>query len=127
MNLNSIHEYADIMRKRYLKANKREKSRILNEFVKVTGYHRKSAIRVLLKVFPSTTGRRGRPATHGSVLQPLKVVWEASDRLCSKRLHPFMTEMIQVLRRKSELQIFCIEILSLGGQVNKSEAYVNTG
>jgi hypothetical protein len=52
MTLNSIHEYADIMRKRYLKANKREKSQILNEFVKVTGYHRKSAIRVLIKVIP---------------------------------------------------------------------------
>jgi hypothetical protein len=105
MTLNSIHEYADIMRKRYLKANKREKSQILNEFVKVTGYHRKSAIRVLIKVSPSTAGRRGHPAAYGSVLQPLKVIWEASDRLCSKRLHPFMTEMIQVLKRKRELHL----------------------
>ena len=105
MTLNSIHEYADIMRKRYLKANKKEKSQILNEFVKVTGYHRKAAIRVLLKVAPLTTGRKGHPATYGAVLQPLKVIWEASDRLCSKRLQPFMPEMIQVLKRKGELQI----------------------
>jgi hypothetical protein len=105
MTLNSINEYADIMRKRYLKARKKEKSQILDEFVKVTGYHRKAAIRVLLKVTSLTPGRKGHPATYGTVLQPLKVVWEASDRLCSKRLQPFMAEMIQVLRRKGELHI----------------------
>jgi hypothetical protein len=105
MTLNSIHEYADIMRKRYLKSSKQEKSQILDEFIKVTGYHRKAAIRTLLKVASLTTGHKGHPATYGSVLQPLRVIWEASDRLCSKRLQPFMTEMIQVLKRKGELQI----------------------
>jgi hypothetical protein len=105
MTLKSIHEYADIMRKRYLKANKKEKSQILNEFVKVTGYHRKAAIRVLLKIAPLTPGRKGHPATYGAVLQPLKVIWEAGDRLCSKRLQPFIPEMIQVLKRKGELHL----------------------
>jgi hypothetical protein len=33
--LKSIHEYADIMRKRYFKANKKEKSQILNELPKI--------------------------------------------------------------------------------------------
>lgn len=105
MTLNSIREYAAIMRKRYLKASKKEKSQILNEFVKVTGYHRKAAIRVLLKVVSLTSGRKGHPTTYGFVLQPLRVIWEASDRLCSKRLQPFIPEMIQVLRHKGELQI----------------------
>jgi hypothetical protein len=105
MTLNSIQEYAEIMRKRYLKAGKKEKSQILNEFVKVTGYHRKAAIRVLRKIAFLTTGRKGHPATYGAVLQPLKVIWEASDRLCSKRLQPFMTELVQVLKRKGELKV----------------------
>jgi hypothetical protein len=35
----------------------------------------------------------------------LKVIWEASDRLCSKRLQPFIPEMVKVLRRHSEQQI----------------------
>ena len=78
MTLNSIQEYAEIMRKRYLKADKKEKSQILNEFVKVTGYHRKAAIRVLLRVTSLTTGRKGHPAIYGAILQPLKVIWEAS-------------------------------------------------
>lgn len=105
MTLNSIREYVAIMRQRYLKVCKKEKSQILNEFVKVTGYHRKAAIRVLLKITPLTAGSKGRPATYRSVLQPLRAIWEASDRLCSKRLQPFIPEMIQVLKRKGELQI----------------------
>jgi hypothetical protein len=73
--------------------------------VKVTGYHRKAAIRVLRKVASLTTGRKGHPTTYGAVLQPLKVIWEASDRLCSKRLQPFMTELVQVLKLKGELKV----------------------
>ena len=93
------------MRKRYFKADKKEKGKILDEFLKVTGYHLKSAIRVLLKMANHPNNRRGRPASYGSVLQPLKSIWEASDRLCSKRLQPFMPEIIQVLRRQGEIHI----------------------
>ena len=47
MTRGSIREYAAAVRPRYLKASKREKKRILDEFCQVTGYHRKSAIRLL--------------------------------------------------------------------------------
>lgn len=40
-------EYAEAIRLRYLKGDKKEKGKILSEFVKVTGYNRKSAIRLL--------------------------------------------------------------------------------
>jgi len=33
------------------------------------------------------------------------MVWEATDRLCSKRLHPFLPELVKVLRRHSEITI----------------------
>jgi hypothetical protein len=39
------------------------------------------------------------------VLEPLITIWEASDRLCSKRLHPFIPEMIRVLQQKGELRL----------------------
>jgi len=38
-------------------------------------------------------------------MEPLRVVWEASDRVCSKRLQPFLPEMIRVLRQHGEHQI----------------------
>jgi hypothetical protein len=105
MNKSGVKEYASEMRKRYQKASKKEKNQILNEFVTVTGYHRKAAVRLLLNAPKPTSGHRGRTTSYGGVLEPLKTIWEASDRLCSKRLKPFLPEMIQILRRNGELQI----------------------
>jgi hypothetical protein len=74
MTTKSIQEYAEIMRQRYIKEDKKEKGKILDEFIKVTGYHRKSAIRVLLKIAKSPHSRRGRPSSYSSVVQPLKSI-----------------------------------------------------
>jgi hypothetical protein len=35
----------------------------------------------------------------------LKVAWEASDRLCSKRLQPFLPELLAVLERSKEITL----------------------
>ena len=44
--------------------------------------------------------KSGRPRQYGAtVARALRVVWEATDRLCSKRLHPFLPELVKVLRR----------------------------
>jgi hypothetical protein len=50
MSRGSIQEYTDAVRWRYLKAKKKEKSQILDEFTKVIGYHRKAAIRLLRRL-----------------------------------------------------------------------------
>ncbi len=105
MTRGSIREYMVAVQDRYRSADKIDKGKILDEFVKVTGYHRKSAIRALLNMPKQSGGRRGRPARYRSVLSPLRAIWEASDRLCSKRLQPFIPEMIKVLRRNGEQQI----------------------
>jgi len=105
MTLNSIKEYALAIRFRYQKATKEEKGKILDEFVKTTGYHRKAAIRLLLKPSPVGHLKRGRVSGYQSVREPLKTIWEASDRLCSKRLKPFLPEMIRVMSSKGELKI----------------------
>jgi len=103
----SINEYLKAIRERYLRASKEEKGRILDEFTQVTGLHRKAAIRLLGRVSkPTVQRRRGRRRQYdGRVIEVLKDVWEASDRLCSKRLRPFMAEMIIQLRRHGELHI----------------------
>ena len=105
MTLSSVKEYVAAIRDRYQTGNKEEKGKILDEFVKVTGYHRKAATRLLLKATSPLKDRRGRPSQYSTILSPLRTVWEASDRLCSKRLQPFIPEMINVLRRKNELNI----------------------
>ncbi|MCK4274099.1 MAG: hypothetical protein KAW90_04355 [Dehalococcoidales bacterium] len=42
-----IMEYVQALRKRYFRAAKEEKGKMLNEFTQVTGLHRKAAIRLL--------------------------------------------------------------------------------
>ena len=46
MTRDSIREYTEALRGRYLRASKKEKGIILDEFTKVTGCHRKAAIRL---------------------------------------------------------------------------------
>jgi hypothetical protein len=105
MTLSSIKEYVIAIRDRYQRANKQEKGKILDEFVQVTGYHRKAAIRLLGKPAKPVGKHRGRPGRYNMAVEPLKAIWEAADRLCSKRLHPFMPEMIRILKQNKELQI----------------------
>lgn len=105
MTSSSVREYAAAIRDRYRKGDKEAKGKILDEFVKVTGYHRKAAIRLLCKPARVAVRHRGRPGEYQAVFEPLKLIWEASDRLCSKRLKPFMPEMIRVLRRNGELHV----------------------
>ncbi len=105
MTRGSVLEYAAVVRGRYLSAGKDEKGRILDEFIRVTGYHRKAAIRLLLKSPRRSAGSRGRPTRYGAMVQLLRIIWEACDRLCSKRLHPFIPEMVKVLRAQGEQRI----------------------
>ncbi len=107
MTRHSIREYAQAIRNRYKKADKKEKGKILDEFTKATGLHRKAAIRLLNRVDkPQATRRLGRPRKYShEVVGALKTAWEAGDRLCSKRLHPFLPEMVRVLRLNGERNI----------------------
>lgn len=100
----SIVEYVEAVRGRYFQVSKKEKGKILDEFTKVTGCHRKAAIRLLHRGNQqSTKKKRGRPRQYGiAVAEALRLVWEATDRLCSRRLHPFLPELVTVLRRQGE-------------------------
>jgi hypothetical protein len=106
MTRTAILEYAQALRSRYRRANKAQKRIILDEFCETTGYHRKSAIRLLNRTIPSTRPRRHRrPRTYGvDVLVPLSRAY-ASGYICSKRLAPFMPEMLSSLERHGELAL----------------------
>lgn len=61
----SLEELVDALRPRYLQASQQEKTRILDEFVAITGYHRKAAIRLLRKGRKrGSRDRRGRPEVY---------------------------------------------------------------
>ena len=76
-----MEEYANAIRDRYLKASRMKKGRMLDEFTRVTGYHRKAAIR-LLEGNRRTNGerRRGRPREYtAEIVYALKQAWEVTD------------------------------------------------
>lgn len=107
MSQRSKRELLDTIRPRYLKAKKSGKARILDEFVAATGYHRKYAIRVL-KHGRKATGRRKkgrRKQYQGEVVAVLTRIWEICGRICSKRLKPFLPEIVVVLERHQELSL----------------------
>jgi hypothetical protein len=94
------------VRPRYEKAGRGERGRILDEFCATTGYHRKAAIRLLNRRVRPVAEKRGRPRVYApDVGEALGRVWEASGRLCSKRLVPFLPELLAALERHGELTI----------------------
>jgi hypothetical protein len=105
MSQRSKKELLEAIRPRYLKANKPTKERILDELVASTGYHRKYAIRVL-KHGSRAKGLKkpGRKKEYqGAVVAALTTVWEICGRICSKRLQPYLPEIVTVLERHQEL------------------------
>ncbi|MHB8152413.1 MAG: DDE-type integrase/transposase/recombinase [Vulcanimicrobiaceae bacterium] len=91
---------------RYRAASRREKARILDEFVAVTGYHRKHVIRLLRSDAPLGRSRAVRNRLYDeAVRQALIVLWEASDRLCGKRLKAAIPILISAMERYGHLDL----------------------
>jgi len=107
MSLRSIRELVESIRPRYLRADKKEKKRILDEFVATTRYHRKHAIRLLNHGYKAKGIKKpGRQKIYtGAVVEALKMIWELCGRICSKRLHPYLPEIVGVLERHNELHL----------------------
>ncbi len=107
MSQRSKREMIETIRPRYLKANRIGKARILDEITATTGYHRKYAIRVLRHgLKPKGLKKPGRRKKYqGEVVQILEQVWEIYGRICSKRLHPFLSEGVAILERCHELSM----------------------
>ena len=77
------------IRDRYRSSSKKDKSRILDEFIAVTGHHRKHGIRLLGEPDDDEDATRsvgGRRIYDEAVRAAVIVIWEAADRICGKRL-----------------------------------------
>jgi len=80
-------ELIEAVGERYRGSGRDEKHQILDEFLKVTGYNRKHAIRVLRREGHPPLARPGpRPRYNDEVRAALITLWEAADRICGKRL-----------------------------------------
>jgi hypothetical protein len=92
---------------RYRSGTVDAKRRMLDEFVAVTGYHRKHAIRILNLLDAGTHQRRGgrHPLYDEAVRQALIILWEASDRICGKRLKPLLPILLPALEGHGHLDL----------------------
>jgi hypothetical protein len=92
-------ELIDAVRARYRSSEPTGKRLILQEFTALTGYHRKSAIRVLNgEAGESDTAAPRRPRIYDDAFcRTLVVLWEASDRVCGKRLCALLPVLVPAL------------------------------
>jgi hypothetical protein len=121
MTSKSKRELLEAIRPRYLRSNKTEKAIILDEFCAATGYHRKYAIR-LLKHGPRAKKLKkiGRSKIYqGEVVTALIQIWEICGRICSRRLHPYLPEIVRVLEQQQEL-ILGAEVKQLLLQISRA-------
>lgn len=105
-------------RSRYQRASKKEKGKILNEFIELTGYHRVYARSVLRmverKIVREPQQRHGelrsaigksRKVYDQQVLVALRQIWLILDYICGKRLVAIMPEVLRRLESFGELKV----------------------
>lgn len=92
---------------RYRSAGRADKGRILDELCAVMGWHRKHAVRVLAShVAISPEAERQRRPTYGAPIRDaLVALWEASDRICGKRLRVMIPTLLPSLERHGRLKL----------------------
>jgi hypothetical protein len=101
--------------RRYQRGRKKEKQKILDEFVELTGYNRSYA-RTVLRNYVQQSGRPKRPVVRErrramsrrhydqKVLEALRRIWMILDFICGKRLVAIMPEVLKRLEYFGEFK-----------------------
>jgi hypothetical protein len=108
MNLQTRREILTNIRFQYQEAGWLDKGKILDGFVAASGYDRKYAIKLLnsignIKKQPQT--RQSRVKYDAQVKQALVTIWYAANQICSKRLVPFIPELVCAMERHGHLHL----------------------
>ena len=96
------------LRKQYHRATKKEKTKILDGFVDLTHLNRSYARTTLRAKVAQGRGPVHRPRASmytGAILPALTEFWHLSDRLCGKRLVPFLQRIIPFLETRGQFDL----------------------
>ena len=101
-------EYLTALKKRYAAARKKERTAILDEFAKTSGYHRKHAIALLRGKRVHRQGPIQRPRAKVYTEEDARALFkllELFDGISSKRLRVAMNNTLAALRRQGHLPV----------------------
>jgi hypothetical protein len=108
VSVQTVQEWARANSSRYIKAGRSAKKQIVDEFAATSGLNRRY-LQSLLRRAPAVRSgpiRRPRARRYGDdVRRALERVWKASDRVCARRLVPFLQELVPRLERSGHLMI----------------------
>jgi len=106
----SLHMRREVLRQmapQYREASSAHKGVVLADFVRLTGYHRTYARWLLnhAQEEHSTVKRPSHCVYGAQVEEALVQVWEQTNRMCSKRLIPFLPTAIAAMERHDRLHL----------------------
>jgi hypothetical protein len=110
ISMGARREVLSTVTERYESAKRVEKGRILDALCATTGWHRKHAVRALRR---SATGGPGKMEAPGerkrrygaTIKDAMTALWEASDRVCGKRLKVMIPTLLPALEQHGRLQL----------------------
>lgn len=105
ISVTTKNELIAALAKRYAAGKREEKSQILDQFVSISGMHRKHAMRLLRGTDKQSQSRRRAQIYDEATRQALIVAWEASDRICGKRLKPLLPILISSMEQHGHLKL----------------------
>jgi hypothetical protein len=115
MTIDERRKYLRRMQKRYSKADRKEKGKLLDEMEQVTELHRKYLVELLKGDLKRKQRRKQRGRTYGPEMdEVLRVIHESYDGICAERLTPNLVWMAQHLARHGELEICDAVLQKLG-------------
>jgi hypothetical protein len=97
MSCESRSEYISVQKRRYRRAGKTYKTRLLDEVCEVCGYERKHTIKLLNGSLKASSVRRGRKSEYETpeLCKALKLLWLRSGLPCGKRLKQALTHWLK--------------------------------
>jgi hypothetical protein len=104
MTIDERRKYLRTMKRRYVKAGRKERAQLLDEMEAVTGLHRKGLIRLMNGSLERKPRRKQRGRTYGlEVDDALHIISETLDYICADRLTPNLVWMATHLAAHGEM------------------------
>jgi hypothetical protein len=110
ISMGARREVLSAVADRYRSAGRVVKGRILDALCRTTGWHRKHAVRALRRRGVEETAKtrdpRERQRRYGvTIKDALTALWEASERVCGKRLVAMIPTLLPALEQHGRLQL----------------------